>query len=110
MLSWSHEHVKPSLSYLKTQGRGAWVVQSIKHPTLDFGSGHDLTISEIEPCTGLCKDSMERGIVEWNPGPTYSLARARHLIPPLSNGKRVIYHLGFHLWLHDLLSRAQYYI
>ena len=25
---------------------GAWVAQSVKHPTLDFGSGHDLTVRE----------------------------------------------------------------
>ena len=23
---------------------GAWVAQSVKRPTLDFGSGHDLTV------------------------------------------------------------------
>ena len=33
---------------------GAWVAQLIKHPTLDFCSGHDLTVCEIEPCVGLC--------------------------------------------------------
>ena len=30
-------------------GRGAWVAQSIKRPTLDFGSGHDARVCEIEP-------------------------------------------------------------
>ena len=25
--------------------RGAWVAQSVKHPTLGFASGHDLTVS-----------------------------------------------------------------
>ena len=39
--------------------RGAWLAQSIKHPTLDFGSGQDLTIRELEPHAGLCTDSME---------------------------------------------------
>ena len=29
--------------------RGAWVAQSVKHLTLDFSSGHDLTVCEIEP-------------------------------------------------------------
>ena len=29
---------------------GAWVAQPVKHPTLDFGSGHDLTVGEFEPC------------------------------------------------------------
>ena len=31
--------------------RGTWVAQSLKHPTLDFGSGHDLTFHGIEPHT-----------------------------------------------------------
>ena len=29
--------------------RGTWVVQSVKRLTLDFGSGHDLMVCEIEP-------------------------------------------------------------
>ena len=33
---------------------GAWVSQSVKGPTLDFGSGHDLTVCEFEPRVGLC--------------------------------------------------------
>ena len=39
--------------------RGAWGAQSVKHPTLDFGSGHDLRVREIEPHTGLHADSTE---------------------------------------------------
>ena len=38
---------------------GAWVDQSVKHPTLDFSSGHDLTICKFEPRHQLCTDSME---------------------------------------------------
>ena len=38
---------------------GAWVSQSVKHLTLDFGSGHDLMVREFEPRIGLCTDSME---------------------------------------------------
>ena len=32
---------------------------SVKHLTLDFGSGHDLTVHEIEPHIGLCTDSAD---------------------------------------------------
>ena len=32
------------MHHLKTDGRGHWVAQSVKHLTLDFGSGHDLRI------------------------------------------------------------------
>ena len=35
------------------------MAQSVKRPTLDFGSGHDLTVRECEPCMGLCTDSTE---------------------------------------------------
>ena len=38
--------------------RGAWVAQSVKHLTLGFGSGHDLTVCGFEPHVGLCADSM----------------------------------------------------
>ena len=31
----------------------AWVAQSVKHPTLGVGSGHDLMVHEFEPCIGL---------------------------------------------------------
>ena len=39
--------------------RGAWVAQLVKHPTLDFSSGHDLSVSGSEPCTALCTDSVQ---------------------------------------------------
>ena len=35
------------------------MIQSVKLLTLDFGSGHDLMVCEIEPCIGLCTDSTE---------------------------------------------------
>ena len=38
---------------------GAWVAQSVKCPTLDFGSGHDLMVDGIEPRIGLSADSVE---------------------------------------------------
>ena len=38
---------------------GAWVVQLVERPTLDFSSGHDLTVREIKPCMGLCADTVE---------------------------------------------------
>ena len=38
----------------KCKGRGAWVAQSVKHPTLNCGSGPDLTVRGIEPHVGLC--------------------------------------------------------
>ena len=39
--------------------RGAWVAQSVGHLTLDFSSGHNLTICEFKPQVRLCADSSE---------------------------------------------------
>ena len=33
--------------------------QPVKHLTLDFGSGHDLTVHEMKPHIELCADSGE---------------------------------------------------
>ena len=32
---------------------GAWVAKSVKRPTLDFGSNHNLKVWEIKPCVRL---------------------------------------------------------
>ena len=36
---------------------GTWVAQLVECPTLDLGSGHDLTVCGIEARVGLCADS-----------------------------------------------------
>ena len=38
------------LFILKMYFRGTWVAQSVEHPALDFGSGHDVRVRRIEPC------------------------------------------------------------
>ena len=54
---------------LKCNGRGAWVAQLVKQMTLGFGSGHGLTIHEIEPPLGF--------VPAWNSlSPSFS-------VPPL---------------------------
>ena len=35
------------------------MAQSVKRPSLDFSSGHNLMVREIEPRSGLYADSME---------------------------------------------------
>ena len=35
------------------------MAQSVKCPTVDFGSGHDLTVCGTEYHVGLCVDSTE---------------------------------------------------
>ena len=37
------------VSETQVKSWGAWVAQSLKHPTLDLGSGHNLTVHEFEP-------------------------------------------------------------
>ena len=41
------------------QKPGAWAAQSVKHLTLDFGSGHELTVGETEPHIRLQANSTE---------------------------------------------------
>ena len=44
---------------MKNAACGAWVAQSVKLPTLDFDSGHDLMVHEIESRVRLHADSTE---------------------------------------------------
>ena len=49
---------------------GTWMAQLVKHPTLDFGSGHDLMVHEIEPRMGHCADRTK---ATWD-SPSFSLS------------------------------------
>ena len=51
---------RPSMG-IKPVILGPWVAQLVECPTLDFGSGHDLTVHEFEPHVGLCADSAGPG-------------------------------------------------
>ena len=53
-----HNIHSPVLPY-KENPKGTWVSQWVKHKTLDFSSGHDLTIHEFNPHVRLCADSVE---------------------------------------------------
>ena len=48
-----------SIWILEYEVWGAWVARSVKCLTLDFSSGHDLTILEFEPQVGLCTNSPQ---------------------------------------------------
>ena len=48
------------------------MVQSVKHPTLGFSSGHDLTLGGIEPHIGLLADSTDQLGILSLPSPTHS--------------------------------------
>ena len=53
--------------------RGAWVVQSVQRLTLDFGSGHDVTVRGIEPHIRLHTDSREPAWDSLSPSPSLSV-------------------------------------
>ena len=59
------------------------VAQSVKHPTLDFYSGHDLTVCGVKPSITLCVDSMEPA---WDSLP---LSLSAPLLLSLSQNKKV---------------------
>ena len=56
MASWG---LIPGHAFNHNTLQGAWEARLAKHPTLDFGSGHDLTVCEFEPHIGLSADGTE---------------------------------------------------
>ena len=52
------------------------MAQLVEHATLDFGSGHDLAVQEIEPCIRLCADSAE---------PVWDTLPSLSALPPLTH-------------------------
>ena len=58
--------------------KGTWVAQSVKCLSLDFGSGHDFMVHDIEPQDGLCVDSggacLRFSLPLSLPSPTHSLS------------------------------------
>ena len=63
------------------------MARSVEHPTLDYGSGHDLLVPEIEAHVGLCADSPEPA---WDSlSPCLSILPPAHaLFPSLSRIKK----------------------
>ena len=47
------------IKLLNIPPQGTWAAQSVKHLTIGFSSGHDLTVLEFKPHIGLCADSVE---------------------------------------------------
>ena len=46
------ERIETGKGVEKASFQGAWVAQSFKHLTLDFGSGHDLRFVRSSPASG----------------------------------------------------------
>ena len=53
---------------------GTWVAHLVKHPTLDFGSGHDLAVHEFKPRLRLRTDRVQ---------PAWDSLSASLSVPPL---------------------------
>lgn len=51
------KNVAASLFIKKASYEGAWVEQSVKRLTLDFHSGYDLPVHELQPSNQLCSSS-----------------------------------------------------
>ena len=74
---------------METMGWGTRVTQLVKHPTLDFSPGPDLTVGETEPCAdspGPAWDSLSPSLSA--PAPTrfeikapYGKLNAKHMLP-----------------------------
>ena len=47
----------------KIQPWSAWVARSVKFPTRDSGSGHDLMVHEMEPHIGICSALTARSLL-----------------------------------------------
>ena len=63
------------------QFRGAWVGQWVKRPTLDFGSGHDVTVGGFEPRVRPCAGGLEPA---WD---SVSLSLSLSAPPPLAHAR-----------------------
>ena len=77
-----------ALALIKTKGgggkRGAWVAQSVKHLTLDFGSGHDLMVPEFKPRIGLRAENVEAAWDSLSLSPSLSAPPLLSLVLALS--------------------------
>ena len=54
------------------------MAQLVKSPALGFGSSHDLTVREINPCVQLCVDSTEPAWDSPSLSAPYPLKKIKH--------------------------------
>ena len=43
---------KIEIVFVRASGWGTWVARSVKHPTLDFSSGHDFGVMRLSSVSG----------------------------------------------------------
>ena len=61
------------------QTPGTWVAQSVKCPTPDFDSGHDLMVHEFGSCMGLCTDPAKPAWDSLSPPPLLMLSLSKYI-------------------------------
>ena len=60
----------------KNHKKGGWVAQWVEHPTLGFGSGHDLMVRGIEPQFGAVLSAQSLlGILSASPPHAHALSQ-----------------------------------
>lgn len=50
VIAWYVNYISIRKFFKKNKERGAWLVQSVEHLVLDFGSGHYLGVMGSSPC------------------------------------------------------------
>ena len=65
------------------------MAQLVKCPTLDLGSGPNLTVCEFDPCVRLCADSVERAWDSLSPSHSALLALSLWLTLSLKVNKHL---------------------
>ena len=66
------------------------MAQSVKHPTLDFGSGHDVMVCEFESYVRHCADSLESAWDSLSASPVLMVTVAHSFSHSLSKNKHFL--------------------
>ena len=82
------------------------MTQSVKHPTLDFGSGHDSTIHGFEPHVGLCTDSAKPAWGFLSPSSSAPLPHSLSLSLMVENAEN-LKNSQYHVLLNVILNKRQ---
>ena len=69
---WNFSYFGDTLDAIKVIGQSwcAWVAQLLTRSTLDFGSGHDLTVVESSPMSGSVLGVQPAWVLSPSPSPS----------------------------------------
>ena len=98
---------------------GVWVAQSVKHLTLDVGSGRDLMVHEFKPHMGLCADGRESAWDYVSPSlsappplvrmPAHAYALSLSLSVKINKLTNIFLKISFLLFQQPLVPSRKYY-